>query len=74
MAAQYCRSSSAHIVEAVAVLGGCKTSHTQLLLIKCTYFVVLLHNKAKITSACLVCFGMFLNRILLFDLSLDNEV
>lgn len=59
MAAQRCRSSPTQIVEVLAALSGCKTFHTQLLLIKCTYFFVLLHNRAKITSVCLVCFGMF---------------
>lgn len=61
MAAQRFRSSPAQIVEAMSALSGCKTFHTQLLLIKCTFvfFFVLLHNGAKISSVCPVCFGMF---------------
>lgn len=60
MAAQPCQSSPTHAVEAVAVLSGCKTLHTQLLLIKCIYISFVLHHKrAKVTSVCLVCFGVF---------------
>lgn len=59
MAAQHCQSSATQTVEAGAGLSGCKTFHTQLLVIKRTYFFVLLHNRAKITSVCLVCFGTF---------------
>lgn len=59
MAAQHCQSSPTQIVEVLAAPSGCRTFHTQLLLIKCIYFFVLLHNRAKITSDFLVCFGMF---------------